>query len=105
MDQARILDRHLANRLMAEFARLHAIVNDKLGLCLLVFHDKASETMKDLKGDLSQALSSVHDPSLPSRVDQVINDHTTEIETKVMLPLLQVTKAHDELETFMKTRL
>ena len=58
--------------------------------------------MKDLKGELSRALSGVRDPSL---VDQVIDDHTSEIDTMVMLPLLQVTKAHKELESFMKIRL
>ena len=105
MGQVRILDRHLANGMMAEFARLHAIVNDKLGICLQAFHDKASGTMKDLKGELSRALSGVRDPSLLSRVDQIINDHTSEIDTMVMLPLLQVTQAHSELESFMKIRL
>ena len=105
MGQVRILDRHLANGLMAEFARLHAIVNDKLGICLQAFHDKASGTMKDLKGELSRALSGIRDPSLLSRVDQIINDHTSEIDTMVMLPLLQVTQAHSELESFMKIRL
>ena len=105
MGQVRILDRNLANGLMAEFARLHAIVNDKLALCLQAFHDKASGTMKDLKGELSRALSGIRDPSLLSRVDQIIEDHTSEIDTMVMLPMLQVTKAHSELESFMKIRL
>ena len=105
MGQVRILDRNLANGLMAEFARLHAIVNDKLALCLQAFHDKASGTMKDLKGELSRALCGIRDPSLLSRVDQIIEDHTSEIDTMVMLPMLQVTKAHSELESFMKIRL
>ena len=105
MGQVRILDRNLANGLMAEFARLHAIVNDKLALCLQAFHDKASGTMKDLKGELSRTLSGIRDPSLLSRVDQIIEDHTSEIDTMVMLPMLQVTKAHSELESFMKIRL
>ena len=91
--------------LMAEFARLHAILCEDLTKSLSALHSELETSSEALSADILNVLN-LHPGDLGfSRVRELIQKHHQSVSMKINLPLIELEVAKEDLDRFLQERL
>ena len=100
------VDRALTRSLMSEFIRLQLIFGDDLNTSLRAMHADLEVTTDELVRDLDIAAQNSTDlPSENPSVRVALHRFKELVELKLMLPLVQVDVAHEDIDRFLQHRL
>ena len=91
--------------LMAEFARLQAILGEDLTQSLSALHSELEASSEALSADILNVLN-LH-PGNPgfSRVRELLQKHHQSVSMRVNLPLIELEAAKEDLDRFLQERL
>ena len=105
MGCVREIEQAAIHTLMAEFARLHAILCEDLTKSLSALHLELETSSEALLADILHILN-LHpgDPGF-SRVRELIQKHHQLVSMKVNLPLIELEAAKEDLDRFLQERL
>ena len=101
----REVEQAAVSTLMAEFARLQAILGEDLTQSLSALHSELEASSEALSADILNILS-LHpgDPGF-SRVRKLLQKHHQSVSMKVNLPLIELEAAKEDLDRFLQERL
>ena len=105
MGCVREVEQASVSTLMAEFARLQAILGEDLIQSLSALHSELEASSEALSADILNVLS-LH-PGNPgfSRVKDLLQKHHQSVSMKVNLPLIELEAAKEDLNRFLQERL
>ena len=105
MGCVREVEQAAVRTLMAEFARLQAILGEDLTHSLSTLHSELEASSEALSADILNVLN-LH-PGNPgfSRVRELLQKHHQSISMKVNLPLIELEAAKEDLNRFLQERL
>ena len=102
MGSMREVEQVAVHTLMAEFARLHAILCEDLTKSLSALRSKLETSSEALSADILNILN-LHpgDPGF-SRVGELIHKHHQSVSMKINLPLIELEAAKEDLDRFLQ---
>ena len=101
----REVEQAAVHTLMAEFARLQAILCEDLTKSLSALRSELETSSKVLSADILNILNLHHgDPGF-SRVRELIQKHHQSVSMKINLPLIELEVAKEDFERFLQERL
>ena len=105
MGSVREIEQAAVRTLMAEFARLHAILCEDLTKSLSVLRLELEASSEALSADILNVLN-LHpgDPGF-SHVRELIQKHHQSVSMKINLPLIEIQAAKEDLNRFLQERL
>ena len=105
MGSMREIEQAAVRTLMAEFARLHAILCEDLTKSLSALHSELETSSEALSADILNVLNlRPGDPGF-SRVRELIQKHHQLVSMKINLPLIELEAAKEDLDRFLQERL
>ena len=102
MGCVREIEQVAVHTLMAEFARLQAILGEDLNQSLSALHSELEASSKALSADMLNILNLR--PGNPgfSRVKELLQKHHQSVSLKVNLPLIELEAAKEDLNRFLQ---
>ena len=102
MGSVREIEQAVVRTLMAEFARLHAILCEDLTKSLSALHSELETSSEALSADILNVLN-LHpgDPGF-SRVRELIQKYHQSVSIKINLPLIELEVAKEDLDRFLQ---
>ena len=103
MGSVREVDQTLAQTFMAEFARLQLIVGEDFTKSLIALHTNLEASCEMLMSDIARTMN-LH-PSDPAsrQVKAALHKFQQTTSLKVILPLMELEAAHEDMEGFMQS--
>ena len=102
MGSVREIEQAAIRTLMAEFARLHAILCEDLTKSLSALHSELETSSEALSADILNILNlRPGDPGF-SRVRELVQKHHQSVSMKINLPLIELEAAKEDLDRFLQ---
>ena len=105
MGSMREVDRTLAQTLMAEFARLQLIVGEDLSRSLRALHTDLEASGAALVSDIVRTMDLHPEDPASCQVEAALRKFQQTTSLKVTLPLMELEVAHEDMKSFMQSRL
>ena len=103
--RVRMIDRTVAEGLLAESARVHLIAGEDTMRSLKTFQAQVRSSVDQLRDSLNDLLSTVPDRALHSNVMALVDQHRRETSAAAIFPLLLLDAARNDMQTFLQSRL
>ena len=101
----REIEQAAVSTLMAEFARLQAILGEDLTQSLSALHSELEASSEALSVDILNVLNLCPGDLGFSRVKELLQKHHQSVSMKVNLPLIELEAAKEDLDRFLQERL
>ena len=105
MGCVREVEQAAVSTLMAEFARLQAILGEDLTQSLSALHSELEASSEALSADMLNILNLCPGDLGFSRVKELLQKHHQSVSLKVNLPLIELEAAKEDLHRFLQERL
>ena len=99
------MDQTLARTLMAEFARLQLIVGEDFTKSLIALCTNLEASCEVLVSDIVRTVDLHPDDPASHQVKAALRKFQQTTSLKVILPLMELEAAHEDMEEFMRSRL
>ena len=103
--RVRIIDRTVADGLLAESARIHNMVSEDAMRSLKTFQYEMSQSINGLRASLKNLLQPVPDKRLKDNIEALLFKHQREVTTSSVLPLCLFDAARADMKSFLQHRL
>ena len=101
----RMIDRTVADGLLAESTRIHNMVSEDAMRSLKTFQYEARQSINGLRASLKNLLQPVPDKRLKDNIEALLVKHQREIPASSVLPLCLFDAARADMKTFLQRRL
>ena len=103
--RVRMIDRTVAEGLLAESARVHLIAGEDTMRSLKTFQAQVRSSVDQLRDSLNDLLSTVPDRALHSNIMALVDQHRRETSAAAIFPLLLLDSARNDMQAFLQSRL
>ena len=101
--RVRMIDRSVAEGLLAESARVHLIAGEDTMRSLKTFQAQVRASVDQLRDSLSDLLSTVPDRALYSNVMALVDQHRRETSAAAIFPLVLLDAACNDMQAFLQS--
>ena len=103
--RVRMIDRSVAEGLLAESARVHLIAGEDTMRSLKTFQAQVRTSVDQLRDSLDDLLSRIPDRVLCSNVMALVDQHRRETSAAAIFPLVLLDAARNDMQAFLQSRL
>ena len=103
--RVRMIDRTVADGLLAESARIHNMVSEDAMRSLKTFQYEARQSINGLRTSLENLLQPVPDKRLKGNIEALLVKHQREVTASSVLPLCLFDAARADMRSFLQRRL
>ena len=103
--RVRMIDRTVAEGLLAESARVHLIAGEDTMRSLKTFQAQVQSSVDQLRDSLNDLLSTIPDRALHGNMMALVDQHRRETSAAAIFPLLLLDSARNDMQAFLQSRL